>query len=189
MYPCPSHGKGKIDASVWDITSKPTSLETLSISDSPRPPASTFSLPQGVLPGSVDVLTVIYVLSALHPIEWEQAIHNLYTVGFLSRSTCPIPYCAHSPNLPTPHSHTDFRPLNPAGSFFCAIMVEMIWPKYASRRTACSTRPYPTYTSEVTGREYTFSKKRRSRRCSRIVLERKRGTCLRSCNWARIGGW
>ena len=68
MYPCPEHGKGKIRASVWDITSKPSSK-------------SPYGLPEGIEPGTVDVITVIYVLSALHPTEWHQAIHNLYTVS------------------------------------------------------------------------------------------------------------
>jgi tRNAThr (cytosine32-N3)-methyltransferase len=94
MYPVPEHGKGKIHASVWDITSTPSSdpsdtMAALSLDHNastepatlPTPPASTFALPEGVEPGSVDVLTVIYVLSALHPKEWEQAIHNLYTVS------------------------------------------------------------------------------------------------------------
>ena len=90
MYPVPAHGKGVINAQVWDITSKPPSrpsspdgaaegLGKLSLDGSSSSPAS-FSLPYGLKPGSVDVLTVIYVLSALHPKEWEQAIHNLYTV-------------------------------------------------------------------------------------------------------------
>jgi len=137
MYPSPAHGKGKLRASVWDITSKaeaPSPLSVLSVSkptsvgsaaasatcadhkptsDQERPlfaptgnidpassavqsPASSlcppnipvsqasptsFFLPTGILPNSVDVITVIYVLSALHPLEWEQAIHNLYTVS------------------------------------------------------------------------------------------------------------
>ena len=91
MYPTPSHGKGKIKATVWDITAKPTStspepdatLNTSSRSSASRPPASCFSLPEGVQSGTVDVITVIYVLSALHPNEWEQAVHNLYTVGHI----------------------------------------------------------------------------------------------------------
>ena len=62
-------------ASVWDITSDiqpgmPSFPSTV----------SNATLPEGVVPNSVDVITVIYVLSALHPSEWEQAIHNLYTV-------------------------------------------------------------------------------------------------------------
>lgn len=52
----------------------------------PEPP-STFSLPEGLEPGTVDVITCIYVLSALHPREWRQAIHNLYTV---SRKSSPL---------------------------------------------------------------------------------------------------
>lgn len=104
MYPCPAHGKGKIKASVWDITSRPPpnddlDLSKLSMDESEtgsgndssdgiaRPPAHSYQLPEGVEPGSVDVLTVIYVLSALHPKEWEQAIHNLYTVSTHAHST------------------------------------------------------------------------------------------------------
>ncbi|CAD6564609.1 MAG: hypothetical protein TREMPRED_005774 [Tremellales sp. Tagirdzhanova-0007] len=128
MYPCPAHGKGRLHASVWDITStaplpsplsissasstvssiptdhspasslgvSPLTTSTLSSpmslaanmmsSSSPhpaipiiRPPATAFTLPLGITPNSVDVITVIYVLSALHPLEWEQAIYNLYT--------------------------------------------------------------------------------------------------------------
>lgn len=92
MYPCPAHGEGKIKASVWDITAKPSSTSTsttlpeslsqLSIDSlAGRPDPCCYSLPEGVEPGTVDVITVIYVLSALNPKEWEQAIHNLYTVG------------------------------------------------------------------------------------------------------------
>ncbi|WVQ79877.1 hypothetical protein IAT38_001977 [Cryptococcus sp. DSM 104549] len=104
MFPKAEHGKGTLHASVWDITSKPsppspstpsstTPLEpsasdligSLSL-DEAHPAASssasalpTYSLPEGITPNSVDVISVIFVLSALHPKEWEQAIHNLYT--------------------------------------------------------------------------------------------------------------
>jgi tRNAThr (cytosine32-N3)-methyltransferase len=81
MYPKPAHGKGIIHASVWDITSKPSPPPSSSPSTDGVDPARTFSLPEGVEPGTVDVLTVIYVLSALHPTEWDQAIHNLYSVS------------------------------------------------------------------------------------------------------------
>lgn len=57
---------------MWDITAQPPA-------DSP----TTYLLPEGLEPDSVDVITVIYVLSALHPKEWDQAIHNLYAV-------CPL---------------------------------------------------------------------------------------------------
>jgi tRNAThr (cytosine32-N3)-methyltransferase len=65
LYPRAEHGIGEMHAAVWDITSKGEDGD--------------YSLPEGVEPGTVDVLSVIYVLSALHPDEWEQAIHNLYT--------------------------------------------------------------------------------------------------------------
>lgn len=68
LYPKAPHGIGEIRAAVWDITSKPDPESGVD-----------YSLPEGVEPGSIDVLTVIYVLSALHPKEWEQAMHNLYT--------------------------------------------------------------------------------------------------------------
>jgi tRNAThr (cytosine32-N3)-methyltransferase len=69
LYPKPPNGKGILHAAVWDITARPPT-------DSPV----TYSLPEGLEPGTVDVITVIYVLSALHPTEWDQAIHNLYAV-------------------------------------------------------------------------------------------------------------
>ncbi|KAK4688851.1 hypothetical protein P7C73_g1250, partial [Tremellales sp. Uapishka_1] len=79
MYPKPPHGRGILHASVWDITSKPDPSSS-----------TTYSLPEGLTPNSVDVITVIYVLSALHPEEWKQAIHNLWTVRppFLLPSQC-----------------------------------------------------------------------------------------------------
>lgn len=82
-------------ASVWDITATPAiasqdlsndlseQLASTSL-ESKRPPSDCFLLPEGIESGTVDVITVIYVLSALHPREWEQAIHNLYTVSRLS---------------------------------------------------------------------------------------------------------
>lgn len=90
MYPKAEHGFGTMHASVWDITSKlsPHSTSSSSTSASPEDQLSslsieeqpTYSLPEGITPGSVDVISVIFVLSALHPREWKQAIHNLYTV-------------------------------------------------------------------------------------------------------------
>jgi tRNAThr (cytosine32-N3)-methyltransferase len=81
LYPKPPNGKGILHAAVWDITSRPPA-------DSPV----TYSLPEGLEPGTVDVITVIYVLSALHPTEWDQAIHNLYTVR-LPPNTSTKPSC------------------------------------------------------------------------------------------------
>ncbi|ODO07853.1 hypothetical protein I350_03433 [Cryptococcus amylolentus CBS 6273] len=77
MYPKADHGLGVMNASVWDITSKPSSPDTPD-SAATQPPV-TYLLPEGIAPGTVDVISVIFVLSALHPREWKQAIHNLYT--------------------------------------------------------------------------------------------------------------
>lgn len=52
---------GKVHAGVWDLSSD--------------------SLPEGVEPGSVDVVVMIFVLSALHPTEWTQAVANIYRVS------------------------------------------------------------------------------------------------------------
>ncbi|KAI0759338.1 S-adenosyl-L-methionine-dependent methyltransferase [Irpex lacteus] len=49
---------GSIKAAVWDLSSN--------------------NLPPEAEPGSVDVITMIFVLSALHPHEWAQAISNVY---------------------------------------------------------------------------------------------------------------
>ncbi|KLO19294.1 methyltransferase [Schizopora paradoxa] len=49
---------GSISASVWDLTSD--------------------SLPEGIAPGSVDIVVLVFVLSALHPREWAKAVANVY---------------------------------------------------------------------------------------------------------------
>ncbi|EJF64335.1 methyltransferase [Dichomitus squalens LYAD-421 SS1] len=49
---------GKIQAAVWDLTS-PT-------------------LPPDLEPGSVDIIVLIFVLSALHPNEWHNAVSNMH---------------------------------------------------------------------------------------------------------------
>lgn len=64
MFPVPSHGKGMIHASVWDLST-------------PSTPEIT-NLPEGIEPGTVDVITMIYVLSALHPDEWKDAMANVW---------------------------------------------------------------------------------------------------------------
>lgn len=56
-----NHTCGRIHASVWDLSSPD-------------------GLPEGVRPGTVDIVVMIFVLSALHPKEWAQAIANVYTV-------------------------------------------------------------------------------------------------------------
>lgn len=50
---------GSIQAAVWDL-----SCEN--------------SLPPGVTPESVDIVALVFVLSALHPDEWERAVSNIH---------------------------------------------------------------------------------------------------------------
>lgn len=50
---------GKIEAAVWDLSS----LDTL---------------PPGVGPGTVDIIVLVFVLSALHPDEWGKAVANIH---------------------------------------------------------------------------------------------------------------
>ena len=45
--------------------------------------ATEVSLPPGVIPESVDIVVLVFVLSALHPDEWERAVCNLYRVGII----------------------------------------------------------------------------------------------------------
>lgn len=52
---------GSIGASIWDVT-------------------SMSGLPVDVLPGSVDIAVLIFVMSALHPDEWERTINNIHTM-------------------------------------------------------------------------------------------------------------
>jgi len=49
---------GSIRASVWDLTSD--------------------NLPDGIAPSSVDIVVLIFMLSALHPQEWVKAVANIY---------------------------------------------------------------------------------------------------------------
>ncbi|EJD48093.1 methyltransferase [Auricularia subglabra TFB-10046 SS5] len=52
---------GAIHASVWDLT-------------------SSESLPEGLEPGTVDIIVLIFVMSALQPSEWAQAVLNMHTL-------------------------------------------------------------------------------------------------------------
>ncbi|CDO68799.1 hypothetical protein BN946_scf184805.g8 [Trametes cinnabarina] len=49
---------GTIEAAVWDLTSS--------------------ELPPGLEPGSVDIITLVFVMSALHPREWANAVSNTH---------------------------------------------------------------------------------------------------------------
>lgn len=55
---------GTIDASVWDLS-------------------STNGLPESIQSETVDIVILIFVLSALHPNEWTHAISNIYKVSAL----------------------------------------------------------------------------------------------------------
>ncbi|KAF8990673.1 methyltransferase [Cyathus striatus] len=50
---------GSIQAAVWDVT-------------------SANGLPSGIEPGTVDVVILVFVMSALHPDEWGRAISNIH---------------------------------------------------------------------------------------------------------------
>lgn len=52
---------GRMHADTWDLSST--------------------SLPEGIEPGTIDIVVMIFVLSALHPKEWRQAISNVYRVS------------------------------------------------------------------------------------------------------------
>ncbi|KAF4569537.1 hypothetical protein EYR40_008514 [Pleurotus pulmonarius] len=52
---------GNIHSAVWDLT-------------------SAAGLPDGLVPGTVDIVTMVFVLSALHPDEWGRALANIYTM-------------------------------------------------------------------------------------------------------------
>ena len=56
---------GSIRAAVWDLTSRE-------------------GLPEGIVPGSVDIVVLIFVISALHPDEWAQAVANIHQVRLAS---------------------------------------------------------------------------------------------------------
>lgn len=58
----------KIRADVWDVASP-------SSSDPANPDAN---LPPGLTEGSVDVIILIFIFSALHPSQWEQAVRNVH---------------------------------------------------------------------------------------------------------------
>lgn len=56
---------GKIHAAVWDLSSKEVGV------------------PPGLEEGTADMVILVFVLSALHPDEWERAIGNVYRVRSL----------------------------------------------------------------------------------------------------------
>ena len=71
LYTCPS--VGMIHASVWDLTSRD-------------------GIPDAIQPSSVDIVVLVFVLSALHPTEWAQAVSNIHKVCFgITFSVCHSP--------------------------------------------------------------------------------------------------
>jgi tRNAThr (cytosine32-N3)-methyltransferase len=63
---------GTIHASVWDITSPE-------------------ALPADIVPGTVDIVIMVFVMSALHPDEWGQAIGNIHKVSTFGPSDYHYP--------------------------------------------------------------------------------------------------
>ena len=57
---------GSIEASVWDAAAVGPS------EDEP------YSLPENILPGSVDVMIMVFIFSALSPEQWIQAVRNAW---------------------------------------------------------------------------------------------------------------
>jgi tRNAThr (cytosine32-N3)-methyltransferase len=53
-------------ADVWDVAAEPTESED--------------SLPPGLGEGSVDVVVLIFIFSALNPDQWNRALHNIWRV-------------------------------------------------------------------------------------------------------------
>ncbi|EPQ26416.1 uncharacterized protein PFL1_06064 [Pseudozyma flocculosa PF-1] len=70
LYVSPPNG-ATCHANVWDLSS---------LSSSSADGAATPNLPPQVEPGSVDIVVLIFVLSALHPREWRQAVENIKTL-------------------------------------------------------------------------------------------------------------
>ncbi len=60
----PAYDGRSIRAEVWDVAS--------------AGPSGTPSLPCGVEPGSVDVVLMVFIFSALAPEQWPQAVRNLW---------------------------------------------------------------------------------------------------------------
>lgn len=58
------YDEGKIQADVWDVASPPES--------------ENGGLPPGLAEGSVDVVLLIFIFSALNPRQWDQAVRNVW---------------------------------------------------------------------------------------------------------------
>ncbi|KAJ5294305.1 hypothetical protein N7508_009126 [Penicillium antarcticum] len=60
------YNENLMTADVWDVASVPTEEDN--------------GLPPGLTEGSVDVVILIFIFSALAPTQWDQAIRNIYRV-------------------------------------------------------------------------------------------------------------
>ena len=114
--------------------------------------SSKAGIPPTVEPNSVDVLTLIFCFSALHPDEWAQAVENVYRVR-RNRFLCSL--LSRFGWLTRPHLLN--RCSSPAGSSSSAITGATISPCCGSRRTgtcktgstSAATTPASTFSSEV----------------------------------------
>ncbi|KAE8145885.1 S-adenosyl-L-methionine-dependent methyltransferase [Aspergillus avenaceus] len=66
MRDSPHYNPAHIVADVWDVAAEPTEERD--------------SLPPGLSEGSVDVVILIFIFSALNPNQWEKALRNIYRV-------------------------------------------------------------------------------------------------------------
>ncbi|KAF2435177.1 methyltransferase [Tothia fuscella] len=57
---------GEIHSSVWDVASPP------------NPDTNEPTLPEGIMPGTVDVVIMIFIFSALEPRQWDQCVRNIW---------------------------------------------------------------------------------------------------------------
>jgi tRNAThr (cytosine32-N3)-methyltransferase len=56
---------GNVKASVWDVAS-------------PLEDGGKVALPEGIEPGTVDIVILIFIFSALSPTQWDQALWNIW---------------------------------------------------------------------------------------------------------------
>ncbi len=82
----PRYDERVMRADVWDVAATGSSntngtdinpeSEATTASESSEPEDNT--LPPGLTPGSVDIVLLIFVFSALSPSQWTQAVRNIY---------------------------------------------------------------------------------------------------------------
>ncbi|KAI9794843.1 MAG: hypothetical protein M1816_002971 [Peltula sp. TS41687] len=77
-----------VETHVWDVSNNNNSADSSGVSDassrdSAAPSsasADSLALPDGIEPGSVDVVMLIFIFSALAPEQWAAAVRNVYRV-------------------------------------------------------------------------------------------------------------